>query len=185
MFSNTVCTVKMGQYYYPIILSADGKIVVWMCAHNYRNGLKLTEHSYLGNNFVSTFEYGLSPDGPHHKSRVVWAGDYADADPNQENNLYRMCDEYNMINPQEKDTTIYRYIINHSKKQFVDKMASKAEEEGMKYHPLPLLTCEGNGRGGGDYRGDSPLIGSWARDVISVEVEAPADYKELMFDLLE
>jgi len=175
----------MGQYYYPIILSADGKIVVWMCAHNYRNGLKLTEHSYLGNNFVSTFEYGLSPDGPHHKSRVVWAGDYADADPNQENNLYRMCDEYNMINPQEKDTTIYRYIINHSKKQFVDKMASKAEEEGMKYHPLPLLTCEGNGRGGGDYRGDSPLIGSWARDVISVEVEAPADYKELVFDLLE
>lgn len=185
MFSNTVCTVKMGQYYYPIILSADGKIVVWMCAHNYRNGLKLTEHSYLGNNFVSTFEYGLSPDGPHHKSRVVWAGDYADADPNQENNLYRMCDEYNMINPQEKDTTIYRYIINHSKKQFVDKMASKAEEEGMKYHPLPLLTCEGNGRGGGDYRGDSPLIGSWARDVISVEVEAPADYKELVFNLLE
>ena len=175
----------MGQYYYPIILSADGKIVVWMCAHNYRNGLKLTEHSYLGNNFVSTFEYGLSPDGPHHKSRVVWAGDYADADPNQENNLYRMCDEYNMINPQEKDTTIYRYIINHSKKQFVDKMACKAEEEGMKYHPLPLLTCEGNGRGGGDYRGDSPLIGSWARDVISVEVEAPADYKELVFDLLE
>jgi hypothetical protein len=90
-----------------------------------------------------------------------------------------------MINPQEKDTTIYRYIINHSKKQFVDKMASKAEEEGMKYHPLPLLTCEGNGRGGGDYRGDSPLIGSWARDVISVEVEAPADYKELVFNLLE
>ena len=176
---------KMGQYYYPIILSADGKIVVWMCAHNYRNGLKLTEHSYLGNNFVSTFEYGLSPDGPHHKSRVVWAGDYADADPDQDKNLYRMCDEYNMINPQEKDTTIYRYIINHSKKQFVDKMACKAEEERMKYHPLPLLTCEGNGRGGGDYRGDSPLIGSWARDVISVEVGAPADYKELVFDLLE
>jgi hypothetical protein len=171
----------MGQYYYPIILSADGKIVVWMCAHNYGNGLKLLEHSYLGNNFVSTFEFGLSPEGPHHKSRVVWAGDYADADPDQENNLYQMCDEYTMIVPQEKDTTIYRYIVNHSKKQFVDKMACKAGEEEMKYHPLPLLTCEGNGRGGGDYRRESPLIGSWARDIISVEEVTPLDFEELMF----
>ena len=173
----------MGQYYYPIILNSDGKIIVWMCAHNYRNGLKLLEHSYLGNNFVSTFEFGLSPEGPHHKSRVVWAGDYADADPDQENNLYRMCDEYTMIMPQEKDTTMYRYIVNHSKKLFVDKMACKSGEEEMKYHPLPLLTCEGNGRGGGDYRGDSPLIGSWARDIISVEEVAPLDFEELVFNL--
>jgi len=173
----------MGQYYYPIILNSDGKIIVWMCAFNYRNGLKLLEHSYLGNNFVSTFEFGLSPEGPHHKSRVVWAGDYADADPDQENNLYRMCDEYTMIMPQEKETTIYRYIVNHSKKQFVDKMACKSGEEGMKYHPLPLLTCEGNGRGGGDYRGDSPLIGSWARDIISVEEVKPEGFEELAFNL--
>jgi hypothetical protein len=53
----------------------------------------------------------------------------------------------------------------------------------MAYHPLPLLTAEGNGRGGGDYRGESPLIGSWARDVISVETEAPTDFEELLFDL--
>jgi hypothetical protein len=173
----------MGQYYYPVVLSADGKIVVWMCAHNYRNGLKLLEHSYLENNFVSTFEFGLSPEGPHHKSRVVWAGDYADNEPDQEKNLYRMCDEYTMIMPQEKDTTMYRYIINHSKKQFVDKMVCKSGEEEMKYHPLPLLTCEGNGRGGGDYRGDSPLIGSWARDIISVEEVKPEGFDELVFHL--
>jgi hypothetical protein len=173
----------MGQYYYPIVLSADGKIVVWMCAHNYGNGLKLLEHSYLGNNFVSTFEFGLSPEGPHHKSRVVWAGDYADNEPDQEKNLYRMCNEYTMIVPQEKDTTMYRYIVNHSKKQFVDTMACKSGEEGMKYHPLPLLTCEGNGRGGGDYRGDSPLIGAWARDVISVEEVKPEGFEELVFYL--
>ena len=92
----------MGQYYYPIILNSDGKIVVWMCAHNYNNGLKLMEHSYLGNNFVSTFEFGLSPEGPHYKSRVVWAGDYADKEPDNEKNLYQMCDEYTMISPQVK-----------------------------------------------------------------------------------
>jgi hypothetical protein len=94
-----------------------------------------------------------------------------------------MCNEYTMIVPQEKDTTTYRYIVNHSKKQFVDKMACKSGEEGIKYHPLPLLTCEGNGRGGGDYRGDSPLIGAWARDVISVEEVAPLDFEELVFHL--
>jgi hypothetical protein len=47
------------------------------------------------------------------------------------------------------------------------------------------LTCEGNGRGGGDYRGESPLIGSWARDVISVSDTKPKDFEELVFDLVE
>ena len=174
----------MGQYYYPIILNSDGKIVVWMCAHNYNNGLKLMEHSYLGNNFVSTFEFGLSPEGPHYKSRVVWAGDYADKELDQEKNLYQMCDEYTMISPQVKETKMYRYIINHSKKQFVDKTKAP-KQENFAVHPLPLLTCEGNGRGGGDYRGESPLIGSWARDVISVEEVAPEGFEELVFDLVE
>ena len=174
----------MGQYYYPIILNSDGKIVVWMCAHNYNNGLKLMEHSYLGNNFVSTFEFGLSPEGPHYKSHVVWAGDYADKEPDQEKNLYQMCDEYTMISPQVKETKMYRYIINHSKKQFVDK-TKVPKQENFTLHPLPLLTCEGNGRGGGDYRGESPLIGSWARDVISVEEVAPEGFEELVFDLVE
>ena len=174
----------MGQYYYPIILNSDGKIVVWMCAHNYNNGLKLMEHSYLGNNFVSTFEFGLSPEGPHYKSRVVWAGDYADKELDQEKNLYQMCDEYTMISPQVKETKMYRYIINHSKKQFVDKTKAP-KQENFAVHPLPLLTCEGNGRGGGDYRGESPLIGSWARDIISVEEVAPEGFEELVFDLMD
>ena len=174
----------MGQYYYPIILNSNGKIVVWMCAHNYNNGLKLMEHSYLGNNFVSTFEFGLSPEGPHYKSRVVWAGDYADKEPDQEKNLYQMCDEYTMISPQVKETKMYCYIINHSKKQFVDKTKTP-KQENFALHPLPLLTCEGNGRGGGDYRGESPLIGSWARDIISVEEVAPEGFEELIFDLVE
>jgi hypothetical protein len=46
---------------------------------------------------------------------------------------------------------------------------------------LPLLTAEGNGRGGGDYRGENEnLIGSWARDIISVEMEIPDGYDELV-----
>ena len=171
---------KMGQYYYPIILSADGKIVVWMNAGHYRNGLKLMEHSFVGNNFVSTFEYGLSPEGPFHKSRVVWAGDYADKEPGKEENLHNMCDDFNVIKPAEKDTTKYRYVVNHTKKLFVDK-SKIADYDGRKLHPLPILTAEGNGLGGGDYRGPSPLVGSWARDIISVEETAP-DFEEVSLD---
>lgn len=175
----------MGQYYHPIVLDADGKIIVWMDAHMYHNGLKLTEHSFLTNNFVSTFEFSLTPDEPHYKSRVVWAGDYADNEPGEENNLYHYCSEFNLICPSAKDTTDYHYIINHSKKQFVNKMKVPANADGFRLHPLPLLTCEGNGRGGGDYRDDCPIVGSWARDVISVEKEAPIDFEEIVFDLLE
>jgi len=174
----------MGQYYYPIILDKDGKIVVWMLAHRYGNGLKLMEHSWTANNFVSTFEFALSPEGPHHKSRVVWAGDYADNEPGQEKNLYRMCTEYNEIRPEEKETTNYCFVVNHSKRLFVDK-TKVPTKDGFTLHPLPLLTAEGNGRGGGDYRSDSPLVGSWARDVISVEETAPDDYEEIIFDLVE
>lgn len=179
----------MGQYYYPIVLDENGKkIIVWMNAHNYSNGAKLTEHSYLGNNFVSTFEFGLSPEGPYYKSRVVWAGDYADKEPDQEDNLYHMCNEYKMINPQEKDTTKYRYIINHSKKQYVNKSnvpTTRVDYKNWELHPLPLLTCEGNGRGGGDYRDDAPIVGTWARDIISVDEVKPEGFEELVFDLVE
>ena len=44
-------------------------------------------------------------------------------------------------------------------------------------HPLPLLTCDGNGRGGGDWHEENPdgtekenakLVGTWAYDHISV-----------------
>ena len=81
-----------------------------------------------------------------------------------------------------------KYIVNHDKKQFVDKTKVPTDADGWRIHPLPLLTCEGNGRGGGDFRGESELVGSWARDIISVEskkADIPKDYTELIFDLVE
>ena len=42
-----------------------------------------------------------------------------------------------------------------------------------------------NGRGGGDFCGRSGLIGTWARDVISVSATKPKDFKELIFDVTE
>ena len=198
----------MGQYYKPVILGEKTEenhetVKAWMYSHEYGDGLKLMEHSYQGNNFVSTFEKQLSRKGDYHKSRVVWAGDYADEEPGlkiidegkeYDANLNSLCNDKNEIKPKVSKTNTYPYILNHTKKLFVDK--NKVPEitrwKGAKIHPLPLLTCEGNGRGGGDFSGDEKgIVGSWARDVISVEKTNPLvttdtmDYKEIIFDLDE
>jgi len=88
-----------------------------------------------------------------------------------------------------------KYLVNHDKKQFVNKTKTPKDGDGWKIHPLPLLTCEGNGRGGGDFfvstekkQGNVELIGVWARDKISVvskKAEIPKGFTELVFDLTE
>ena len=80
-------------------------------------------------------------------------------------------------------------------KEFVDKTKTPKDGDGWAIHPLPLLTCEGNGRGGGDFyvnaerkQGNVSLIGTWARNrigVVSKKSDIPKDYKELVFDLVE
>jgi len=69
--------------------------------------------------------------------------------------------------------------------EYVDKNKVPKDKEGWRIHPLPLLTCEGNGRGGGDYHGEDPnhLIGRWARKRIMVQKTLPKNMKEIIFDL--
>ena len=81
-----------------------------------------------------------------------------------------------------------KYILNHDKKEYVDKTKVPTDADGWRIHPLPLLTCEGNGRGGGDYRGESNLVGYWSRDTISVEsrkADIPKGFREIIFNLVE
>jgi hypothetical protein len=183
----------MGQYYNPVIIDDQNQVLAWLYSHDFNNGLKLMEHSYVGNPFVGNFESLLIPGAPHHKGRVVWAGDYADYEGESELKIYNLCEDGTKLPPIktiEIDSNEYPFIVNHTKKQYVDKrtMIKFGENEDWQIHPLPLLTCEGNGRGGGDYHpymktiealhgksyevnlpNDGKLIGSWARDVISVE----------------
>jgi len=169
----------MGQYYKAVILAEKTEVKefirTWLDSYWYSEGCKLIEHAYLDSVFVRTVEYLLSKDGMFYKSRLVWAGDYADKEPSSDKNLYKSIDEYSnesYVKPSEKT---YRYIINHTTCQYVDKEKSKA------YHPLPLLTAEGNGRGGGDYSGSSEeLVGSWARHILSVtNTEPSSEFTEL------
>ncbi len=185
----------MGQYYLAVFLAPKGTaatgehIRAFMYARNYENGIKLMEHSWINNKFMNAVEHVLSPEGAFYKTRLVWAGDYADPEGDSDTNLFKLADsqEYKSIAPPDRIMDSYRYIVNHTKQLYVDKDTLKAEERwGLRIHPLSLLTAEGNSRGGGDYRGiDETLVGSWARDIISVEKVAPNGFTELRVNFME
>jgi len=164
----------MGQYYKPT--SVDKMESLY--SHDYGHMSKLMEHSYITNDFVELAERMLSEGGRWYKNSFVWAGDYADAEPSGDT-LHTLAKELKNILRGGKLEPTGRYIVNHTKRQYVDKDVVPEDEEGWKVHPLPLLTCEGNGRGGGDYREDNSHIGDWARDKISIENEEPKDFLEI------
>ena len=139
----------MGQYYKAIILAEKSEnsnefICTWLEPLGNSEGSKLTEHAYLTSKTVATVEIQISPEGTHYKSRVVWAGDYADPEPRAGTNLYEAADEMRLTSVGCIHVpTPYRFIVNHTKRQYVDR------DKSTVLHPLPLLTAEGNGRGGG------------------------------------
>ena len=161
----------MGQYYLAVILAEKSDkeyIRTYVDPTMYNNGSKLTEHSYIDNNFMKILENLIGPNGMFYRSRLVWAGDYADPEPDSNRNLHEMC-EANSPFVSTDESVSYTYIVNHTKKVYIEKKGD--------FHPLPILTAEGNGRGGGDYNGPNmDMVGTWARDVISMENKAP-DYK--------
>jgi hypothetical protein len=171
----------MGQYYKAIILAekTENKEYIRISFNPpYNEGMKLLEHSNIDSTFVGIIEYLISPEGMFYKSRLVWAGDYAEKEPESDKNLYFLArdDEHfpNIIKSYYTIIKKYNFIINHTKKEYIIK-------KNNIIHPLPLLTAEGNGLGGGDYYGKNVnLIGSWARDVISINNLVPEDYKEIV-----
>ena len=63
----------MGQYYIPTLIAEDGTAST-LYSHQYDNGLKLMEHSYIGNRFVNAVLTQLWK----HPMMVAWIGDYSD-----------------------------------------------------------------------------------------------------------
>lgn len=175
----------MGQYYKVVFLSdRDGTEVILLVLQPSRYcGSKLMEHAYQGNDMMNAVEDLIRPSGLMYRSRLVWAGDYAEPEPGQGTNLYEMADGCREVVVQPIKLLSFRYVVNHSKRVYVDKKRN-THEDGI--HPLPLLTAEGNGCGGGDYFGnESSACGTWARDSISVENEIPQGYEEEVYSFTE
>jgi hypothetical protein len=169
----------MGQYYKPVNLDTKE----WLYSHKYNNGLKLMEHSWIGNNFVAAVVGLIVKGGAWYGNRIAWAGDYADNEPNTKLNLYSMSKDNKLIQPLPYEGNV-RYLKNLDTKEFVDLKKVPAVET-WQIHPLPLLTCEGNGRGGGDYNKNSDLVGKWARQRVVMQKSKPKNCQELIFDLIE
>ena len=176
----------MGQYY--VAVNLDNMEHVG--PHKYDNGAKLMEHSYIGNNFVEAVEFLLIDDGQQKArwsgQRIVWAGDYADEEEGSDRTLYDLVKGGGLQMLIEAIPADYKYLVNLDKKEYVDKSkCPKYGEHDWSIHPLPLLTAEGNGRGGGDYCGNDDYVGVWSRDRISLMKEIPEGYTELTPNFIE
>jgi len=181
--------IIMGQYYKAIFLNyKTKKPQIVFEPHSWSNGAKLMEHAYIRNAMVQYAEAMLESKPQY----LVWAGDYADHEEGLDNNLYDLSERQTLnLCPEDfkykwldlrKDN---KYLINYTKKEFINKKRASRDEDGNKsfIHPLALITADGNGRGGGDYSGnDEHLVGHWAKDLIGVartKTDIPTGFKEL------
>ena len=164
----------MGQYYRPLLIFKDGTKRSAL-SHRFNNGLKLMEHSWIGNRFVNAVMYEMV-DKP---VRLAWVGDYSDAAVSDGCNLgggyitsaseflkmfTYLWGEHSSPDDLPGDSPTFTldckhtdcYIVNLTKRCYIDMeqyFKSNGEKEWC-IHPLPLLTALGNGMGGGDYSGE-------------------------------
>ena len=174
----------MGQYYKPINIE-NGQ---WLYSHDYDSGLKLMEHSWVGNQFVGTVMKLMTAGQPWYKKPIVWCGDYYDDEG--EDGYYGKVKNEDNVKPKKflsKKEQLKAILVNHTTKEYV--IYSKVKNsDGWRVNPLPLLTALGNGRGGGDYYDnlpDSDKVGIWAKHILSIEFEIPQNYIELKFGFRE
>jgi hypothetical protein len=200
----------MGQYYRSAIIAPDGRV---LCAdpHTFGDGAKLTEHSWISNEFVNV-AYSLIYKSP---KQVAWIGDYAKDEYETCGEAYTRAmpfDEFlkfyellwvkdrENLSPDlfsKRDLAILDYdtkgtfLVNHDKRVCVDMTVYIRENtvkgdvwDGWCMNPLPLLTACGNGRGGGDYS-ESCIghenVGIWAFDRLEYTDRIPAGYTEEKF----
>lgn len=175
----------MGQYYKACFISEKkDKVKEYFDSWDTNNGTKLMEHSYIGNHFVMNVTYEMI----NSPKRLVWAGDYGD-DVVEKNNYYMLCDNANKVETLYEIEMMKRALdantiyINHDKKEWFDLKKQTIPDIrgwGGIAHPLPILTADGNGRGGGDYDGaHMELVGTWKGDLIEVSNTIPGNYKEI------
>jgi hypothetical protein len=187
----------MGQHYKAVFLNEDGKPVKSMSRMSWTSR-KLMGHSWIGNSLMNEVERELlgSP------KIIVWAGDYAKTEEGTDKNIYHLT-EVNQFDDvlvpsdygnTEPKSTGARYLVNHDRKEFVDKDKTPTDCDGWAIHPLSLLTCEGNGQTFGDFFPDEnkvydvSLVGLWARNTIEARNDIkylPEGYTEITFDLVE
>lgn len=188
----------MGQYYHLAVLNDHKKnypnkkkVNSYLYSHDFDNGMKLMEFSWIGNEYVGVFEELINKEhGKFAGYPIICAGDYADNDNGTDYNVFGLCDEFGVrIKPKDAPKPHhYRYIINEDKHLFFDTDRVKGDSEGWKINPLTLLIADGNGRGGGDYHGTNQrMVGAWRRNVVVTSDIKPNtdEYREVFYNFKE
>ena len=169
----------MGQYYIPVIKRGNKLRSVY--SHDFDNGLKLREHSYIGNNFINIIANELV----ENPAQLYWVGDYAEEKDFISAYMAKRIFDYAWNRKKYNHTTLEEikenfdwdkdwYYINKTKKQYI-----KMPKPGyFVYSPISLLTAIGNGRGGGDYYGDNNMVGCWAGDKVYLSENEPKNKYE-------
>lgn len=180
----------MGQYYMPVL--QEERKLYRVYSHDFDNGFKLTEHSYIGNKFVNVV-CNYIVDNPVN---LWWCGDYAEESDFENEKEFKRIYDYAWTREENGRTTIPEpntdfdwskqwYFVNETKKEFVKMPKQKEEEYDLTYNCVSLLTAVGNGRGGGDYWREDMLsvVGYWAGDLVYLTLEKPDD--KLYCDITE
>ena len=183
----------MGQYYKPCVLKKNYKnvkqpVISGLYSYEFGNGLKLMEHSWVGNNFVRA---AMQLIAKYKGYPFVWCGDYAEGiftDINGESaNAYMLI---HTITPSELEEIVkengieenYKYIVNYTKREYIE---IPENNDDWIIHPLPLLCADGNGLDGGDYYGiNMDKVGIWAYDRLGVTNKRP-HYKKIKVEFKE
>ena len=175
----------MGQYYLPTIQDVNGdESFKTFYSHDYGNGLKLMEHSYIGNNFVAAVLSELI----EKPMALWWIGDYAeDKDFIDGRRIHKHTREKlgNDDSIRVKPTMLNQdwvyegaYVLNHTTKEYI-KLPPIGD---FNICPVCILTAVGNGKGGGDYCGThEDFVGIWAGmelQVVFNENEVPKDFTD-------
>jgi hypothetical protein len=182
----------MGQYFRPIILDDDGKPMRFFESHYYNDDYKLMEHSWMNEHYeakgmVVAVESFLAMDAA---LPVIWSGDYDDE------KLWNLCEPHMEVRFDDTTPPSYLstpgvrvtaashpFVVNVTRKEYVDKREVPRDDFGA-IHPLPLLTVNSNGRGGGDYRGSWEHVGRWSdKSRIAVTATEPADPEYVKLDV--
>lgn len=202
----------MGQYYTPveILYLNDGThFIVYSFSCQVKglghNGVKLMEHSWWNNEFLTNFcarLYERSREN-NKETHILWLGDYAELDGLSSLEGLSACfarvvqrswlkqalqdpnrKEIDIGNTNPDFSLINKFLVNTTKQEFINCTTyynCNHDVDDWCIHPLPLLTAVGNAEGGGDHFGvNNELVGRWAGDALYIDDEEPVEpFKEI------
>lgn len=202
----------MGQYYTPveILYLNDGMyFIIYSFSCQVKglghNGVKLMEHSWWDNEFLTNFcarLYERSREN-NKETHILWLGDCAELDGLSSLEGLSACfarvtrrswlkqalqdpnrKEIDIGNTNPDFSLINKFLVNTTKQEFINCTTyynCNHDVDDWCIHPLPLLTAVGNGEGGGDYFGvNNELVGRWAGDALYIDDEEPVEpFKEI------